>query len=243
MISILNKFRKREISGKYLKYAAGEIILIVTGILIAISLNNWAEQRKNSRYELQILAEIHQSMKGDRSRIDEFMMPRIETMKAALAQLMEMSGKGQPVSEAEFIRLISEARSDIFFSYGSGPYESLKNRGLGSITNKDLRAKIIDFYESFLPRFTVFIHDGDDYQFEKIEQLLNELFTYLALKNTDGEWELHPKLTVESPLNHSAFLEFLNIQVGREMNYTGRLAEIIDNYEYLISEIEAELSR
>jgi len=31
---------------KYLKYAIGEIVLVVIGILIALSLNNWNESRK-----------------------------------------------------------------------------------------------------------------------------------------------------------------------------------------------------
>ena len=35
-------------TGKYLKYAIGEIILVVIGILIALSINNWNENRKNS---------------------------------------------------------------------------------------------------------------------------------------------------------------------------------------------------
>ena len=34
-------------TGKYLKYAIGEIILVVIGILIALSINNWNEERKN----------------------------------------------------------------------------------------------------------------------------------------------------------------------------------------------------
>jgi hypothetical protein len=33
-------------TGKYLKYAIGEIVLVVIGILIALSLNNWNESQK-----------------------------------------------------------------------------------------------------------------------------------------------------------------------------------------------------
>ena len=33
-------------TGKYLKYAIGEIVLVVIGILIALSINNWNENRK-----------------------------------------------------------------------------------------------------------------------------------------------------------------------------------------------------
>jgi hypothetical protein len=34
--------------GQYLKYAIGEIVLVVIGILIALSINNWNEKRKNN---------------------------------------------------------------------------------------------------------------------------------------------------------------------------------------------------
>ena len=34
-------------TGKYLKYAIGEIILVVFGILIALQINNWNEKRKD----------------------------------------------------------------------------------------------------------------------------------------------------------------------------------------------------
>ena len=38
-------------TGKYLKYAAGEIILVVIGILIALQLNEWNDQRKELKLE------------------------------------------------------------------------------------------------------------------------------------------------------------------------------------------------
>ena len=50
MIKFFRKIRQRLLSeskfGKYLAYAAGEIILVVIGILIALSINNWNEERK-----------------------------------------------------------------------------------------------------------------------------------------------------------------------------------------------------
>lgn len=50
MIKLFRKIRQNLLSegktGKYLKYAIGEIILVVIGILIALQVNNWNEQRK-----------------------------------------------------------------------------------------------------------------------------------------------------------------------------------------------------
>ena len=34
-------------AGRYFKYAIGEIVLVVIGILIALQINNWNEVRKN----------------------------------------------------------------------------------------------------------------------------------------------------------------------------------------------------
>jgi hypothetical protein len=45
-------------TGKYFKYAIGEIVLVVIGILIALSINNWNESQKNKQQERVILENI-----------------------------------------------------------------------------------------------------------------------------------------------------------------------------------------
>ena len=50
MIKFFRKIRQNLLSEgkteKYLKYAIGEIVLVVIGILIALQINNWNENRK-----------------------------------------------------------------------------------------------------------------------------------------------------------------------------------------------------
>ena len=44
---------------KYLLYAVGEILLVVIGILVALQIDNWNEERKlNFRLSLPILADV-----------------------------------------------------------------------------------------------------------------------------------------------------------------------------------------
>jgi len=50
---------------KYLLYAIGEIVLVVIGILIALSINNWNEQRKDQIKEKATLYKFLQDLKSD----------------------------------------------------------------------------------------------------------------------------------------------------------------------------------
>ena len=43
---------------KYLKYALGEIILVVIGILIALRVNNWNEYRHTRNEEKELLHQL-----------------------------------------------------------------------------------------------------------------------------------------------------------------------------------------
>jgi type II secretory pathway pseudopilin PulG len=52
-------------TGKYFKYAVGEIVLVVIGILIALSINNWNELRKDKIKERAVLTNLVQYLRSD----------------------------------------------------------------------------------------------------------------------------------------------------------------------------------
>jgi hypothetical protein len=62
MIRFFRKTRQNLImdnkNSKYFKYALGEIVLVVTGILIALQINNWNENRKSLSQEITVLENI-----------------------------------------------------------------------------------------------------------------------------------------------------------------------------------------
>jgi len=62
MIKFFRKIRQRLLTenkfSKYLIYAIGEIVLVVIGILIALSINNWNEEQKNRIEEKNLLLEL-----------------------------------------------------------------------------------------------------------------------------------------------------------------------------------------
>ncbi|MEM9830942.1 MAG: DUF6090 family protein [Bacteroidota bacterium] len=61
-MKLFRNTRKKSLStnqvGKYLKYAIGEIALVVIGILVAVSINNWNEERKQAKTLENILATV-----------------------------------------------------------------------------------------------------------------------------------------------------------------------------------------
>ena len=69
MIKFLKQIRKTLImennTFKYFKYALGEIFLVVIGILIALQINNWNQDRINKDYELKMLRELVEDLKLD----------------------------------------------------------------------------------------------------------------------------------------------------------------------------------
>jgi len=69
MIKFFNKIRYNLMetgkTGKYFKYAIGEIVLVVIGILIALQINNWNENQKEIAKSKNYLREIVQDLIAD----------------------------------------------------------------------------------------------------------------------------------------------------------------------------------
>ena len=78
MIKFFRKIRyhlmEKNKTGKYLKYAIGEIVLVVIGILIALQINNWNEHRKAKINEKDLYGRILVDLQIDENRINEHIM-------------------------------------------------------------------------------------------------------------------------------------------------------------------------
>ena len=52
-------------TSKYLKYAIGEIVLVVIGILIALQVNNWNEQKQSEEKTSLLIEQVYSTIKRD----------------------------------------------------------------------------------------------------------------------------------------------------------------------------------
>lgn len=75
MIRFFRQIRQRLLQensfSKYLLYALGEIILVVIGILIALQVNNWNEDRKVKNRERQVLQSLYTEISANKEILED----------------------------------------------------------------------------------------------------------------------------------------------------------------------------
>ena len=87
MINFFRTIRKKLLSesrfSKYLLYAIGEIFLVVLGILIALQINTWNEQRKQRSLEQDYYCRLLEDVVLDEQQIDELLDASKARLKSA----------------------------------------------------------------------------------------------------------------------------------------------------------------
>ncbi len=159
MIKFFRTIRKRLLTeGKtvnYLKYAIGEIVLVVIGILIALQINNWNEEQKAAKKEKLFLKEFETSINRTLLNFDKQYGPRFERKKTGLDSLYHYMQYGHDIHDTLFIDFYNKMKQGIRLEHDQGPYEALKSIGLDYIRNDSLRTAINRTYTT-LPFFQFF---------------------------------------------------------------------------------------
>ena len=74
MLRFLRQIRQRLLTdnkfSKYLMYAVGEILLVVIGILIALQINTWNEERIERKNEVKLLKELKADLDDNLEEIE-----------------------------------------------------------------------------------------------------------------------------------------------------------------------------
>ena len=148
MIKFFRKNRQNLLSegktAKFLKYAIGEIILVVIGILIALQINNWNEKVKLKNEEIKFLKNFKQSLISDiefnkvRSRYYSF-------TKESISILLNQIEQNLPYRDSlkyHFGRITQTWTPKINMEV----FEALKSNDLNLISNDGLRNKLISYY-------------------------------------------------------------------------------------------------
>ena len=151
MIKFFRKIRRNLLSdgktGKYLKYALGEIILVVIGILIALQINNWNDDRKNQLFEQEILTLINENLKNDSIALAEQVSYSKEATKLTNRLLERVTNANYNDSLNLWMGKIISFEN---FRSQSSAFEILKSKGIDVVSDKELQLELISYYDQSL---------------------------------------------------------------------------------------------
>jgi len=154
MIKLFRNIRKKLLeqgkTANYIKYAIGEIVLVVIGILIALSINTWNENRKNSIQEATFFSDILGDLDKDEAKLDYlngFCKKRIEILTTLL---IHVRNPGDTMGIEKFGRYVEPLYYvDDATSY-STTFESAKTSGaFNNFRKKDLLKDLTQYYANF----------------------------------------------------------------------------------------------
>lgn len=135
-------------TARYLKYAIGEIILVVIGILIALQINNWNEKSKLKSEEIKLLKEMKSALLSDQEDIISNIKEHASAANSCSLLIKHFSNHLPYSDSLEFH--FANALNTTRFSHTSSPYETLKIKGPDLIENDSLRVMLGDYYDKWV---------------------------------------------------------------------------------------------
>lgn len=152
-------------TGKYLKYAIGETVLVVVGILIALQINNWNENKKNKQQELIILENVLQDLKKDRVGLNNIIERR--TSKAASAEIMASYYGDIKINQLSdyYSHWTNVLYWEAHYPRNIAFTELINSGNVSIIKNVAIRNSLLDINASYEELFSVRKHMYDDYVF------------------------------------------------------------------------------
>ena len=149
MIKFFRKIRQKTLTenkfGKYLTYAIGEIILVVIGILIALSINNWNERRNQERALKNIYAMIADDLEQDIKKI-EFVIKNKEKSELIFSRVLNNSMTKEDYEENPAATRIIIGLTDLPLNT-RGYYLLKEFRDIPKNDEDRLSSWILDFYQ------------------------------------------------------------------------------------------------
>lgn len=130
-------------TGKYIKYAIGEIILVVIGILIALQINNWNENRKNTFKETQFLKNFKIDLLANKTELNRIILKTKRTSQSADSILQLKSGDLDSLSLRSFVGCMMDATGFTVYQSQEGTIQDIIGSAhLDIITHDSLRLAV-----------------------------------------------------------------------------------------------------
>ena len=215
---------------KYLLYAIGEIVLVVIGILIALQINNWNNQKLINKAEIKSYQNIKRQIIEDKAELIQ-----VKGYNNYFKKSSEIANKiiqVQDYNQVDSLTLMAMGLSLYTDFHSSGNiYETLVNSGdIKLLKNTEIRSKLQKLEMTYIN-----INNLEDIHWEII---INELSPLLrGVINYNTKKAVQPKKLYEVEMQNY-FIENIYLTIRKDSVYTKALREI----DTIINMIDNELN-
>lgn len=244
MIIFFRKIRQKLLSqnnlGKYLLYAIGEIALVMIGILLALQVNNWNDEKNSKISEQKILSEIRNGIWRDLSDFEGNVYSNKKAIKAG-EYFINYISKNE-VSLDSLNLYYSSLFRDYSPVINKSGYESLKSSGLKTISNDSLRFQIVELYDYY---YTIIENNTaqqtEELAFSNYSELIKKLYPFMEFDN-DGQI-----ISASKPLldvhDQKELTQYLQLVINRREYILKRYKKVIENMKKLSISIDKNLGK
>lgn len=241
MIKFFRKIRQNLLSegktGKYFKYAIGEIVLVVIGILIALQLNTWKADIEERKIETSHLQNIREDLKQQLGITEAQMTHERMLTSKADSSYSYFNGK-ITITQLESLLYGSNSlgHRKTFIKSNSSYNELLNTGGLHLIKNLDLRKEIMRYQEQ-LEYTSMVINTNNgliDDMFNKLSSSNAASFSLDANGNLettidfDGQERYKIRHSIEMRRNLSQIaLEFCELQLASTKDLVSKIDRVL----------------
>lgn len=221
--------------GKYLKYAIGEILLVVIGILIALQINTWNENRKLKTEEIKLLKELRKNVAFNVQELDTAAYHNRENL-GYLKTIQNHLTNNLPYSQ----------KLDTAFAYldlfnipylHKTAYETLKVKGIDRLENDVLKAKIIHEFDFGLQRIEDYVNWEWSFSQNTTQKMM---IGHIRRINNTGDDIAKPN-DYEALKNNLEFGNFLSVIIALRSDHVAALISRKKNMQELLELLNSEL--
>jgi hypothetical protein len=135
---------------QYARYAIGEIVLVVIGILIALQINNWNEEKNEHKIEKDYMQNMLEDLRNDRDIYQNFQKRNIEiySLVDSIVQGLKAENRKERVSELSYWARMVTIKWIIIHPV-ERTYQQMKSSGhLRLVKDKTVSEGISNYYNS-----------------------------------------------------------------------------------------------
>jgi hypothetical protein len=154
MIKLFRKIRQNLLSEgkteKYLKYAAGEIVLVMIGILLALQVSNWNDYRKDRISERKILDNIHRDFIKNKVNFDSMKVKNYRSLAALDSMVALFPLNRDSLKINTFFKYDKQIEGITYNAYSSTVELVINSNSLQLIQDEELQQYLVSWKEVLL---------------------------------------------------------------------------------------------